>query len=730
MRRALTAVAALLGAVAHASDLGSDGRLRFAPDAIATLGFEDASNDALRVRTLGSNGTTWTYNALTPSALNAHLVMGMQGLEGLAYLHWASADGQGIAYMDPALFATLTGRRISVSCWGRAEGMEPYLTVTYGTDAELPTDRAWALARIPAIRTGRETSDGWVEYSTGPIDGAVLGAPIHDITLSGRIPSASDTTLRLNAKALHTTDAVSIDAIEIRPEPGAPSTAACTAMTADADCGAAGECFYGQCVDAAVAWHAVPPKPMQTEIATRVAAWATMFEGDRAVWPRADAAWVTGTLALASDTATPKTFWRALSQRIEELRDTHTHLGGPYVGISNPMAVRPTTGSGPLGVCFGATLDDFNGNALSYVVWHTDGMGPPVFQVGDVVTAIDGVDPKAWVDVVLHRYNGALPVDPHSDWSNSANRLSWLLTQHAKTLSFKRCTSGGACTPQPDFDVASYTQSRIGVGAYTGGKLTCRARFTDVIPGAHSDPEGGDLVLSGELDGGVLGIELDGFTPTTQAVWKTGLDTALALMPRDRIIVDARQGHGGKDSLGNYLVQHLRGTESPVSLVIAGRSGYDVPDAPWLFSFDWSTCVPPQSFQCSTTFFFLYGPNVMNPPGAAARVAWLNTDDLSNNDMVPLLLQGRPNLTIFGPWPTYGAIGGDEAIPPLMPDWTSGTIAIGDTRYGTDPSSAELSSVWHSGAGVPPDVVVTQTLSDALAGQDTILNAAMSWVLQ
>jgi hypothetical protein len=730
MRRARVGLILLSAALARASEVGDDGRLHFAPDALATIDFEHPDPLVSRMRIVTPGNGTWTYDPMTPSQLRARIVTGNDSPLGRSYLRWQSANGCGLAFMDAHLFATLVSKRIEVNAWGRADGMEPFVAVTYGGDRDVPDRLNWAWARVPLIRTGRETADGWVEYATGPIDGAVLDRPIHDIILSGRIPSSSDTSLRLIAEAPHPDDAVSLAAIEIRPAAGTPSSGACTAMTMEHDCGAQGECFYGRCVDSAVVWHPVPPVAMQKEIVARVVAWATMFEGDRSVLPRADATWVSGTMALASETATPRTFWGALSRRFEELRDTHTHLGDPFAGIWTPFAPRPSVGSSPLDVCFGPTVKDVDGSgALSYVVWSKGSGAPARAAVGDVVKAIDGMAPKAWVDEVYHRYQCLLPSVPQSDWALSAKHLAWLVSQHAKTLTLERCTLAGVCTTQPDIDVPSVSLETIQNGQYSTGSMTCTPRFKEAVAGAHRDAHGGDNVLAGTIDGGVLAIELDGFRPTVQSTWKAQLDAALT-MPHARIVVDAREGHGGLNALGNYLFQQFRGTESPVALVLTGRAGYDAADAPWLFGFDGSACTGSGSLDCSTTFFYVFQPSVTAPLAAASRVAWLNTDDVSNNDMVPRLLQGRSGLSIFAPWPTYGALGSNVPLPPLMPDWSPGSIAMADSRYGTSIAGAERAAGYESGTGVAPDVVVTQTLSDVLNGKDTILSAALTWVLQ
>jgi hypothetical protein len=718
-------------ASARASDLGSDGRLHFAGDAILTVDFEDPSALAARARWVVAprGASTWTYQPTTAAGLTPHLVTSNDALEGRSVLRWTGADGLGLAIVDPAVFASIASQRVTVSFWGRAEGMEPFLAVTYGNEIDIATTKPWAWARIPAIRTGRETSDGWVEYSTGPIDGSVLDRPVHDLVISARVPTVADTALRLNVPALHPFDAISIDAVEIRSTAGQPATGACTAANIDMDCGPASESFFGRCVDSAVTWHPLPGPAMQQEIVARVVNWATTFLGDRSASTRADANWATATLALASATATPKTFWGGLSRQVVALRDTHTRLGSPYGGISTPFAVRPSSNSGPLNVCFGPTVNDLEGGQLAYVLWSKGPAAPSTLQIGDVLHAIDGMEPKAWVDAVYPRYASSLPIVPAADWAPSARVLASLIAKHASTLTVSRCDPSATCVVQPPIDVAGASLAAISGGQYPTPALNCTPRFTNVVTGALADPSGGDLFLSAALDTGTLGIEFDGFRPTDSVSWKASVDGAFTL-PHGNVIVDAREGFGGFNALGNYLFQQFRGTDSPSVLVLAARGTFGDPDDPSLFSFDWTSCLPSPGFQCATADIYVYQTVNAAPVAAGSKVAWLNTDDFSNNDMVPRLLKGRANFRIFAPFPTYGALGSDVEIPPLMPNWTSGTIAASDGRYGATIATAEASPAWESGTGVDPDVVVTQTLSDVLASKDTIVAAARSWLAQ
>jgi hypothetical protein len=718
-------------ASARASELRSDGRLHFATDAILTVDFEDPGALVLRSRLLVASpgGKTWNYQPVTAAQLSRYLVGSNDALEGRSVLRWTSADGLGLAIVDPGAFAAMASQRVAVSFWGRAEGMEPFLGVTYGNEVDIATNKPWAWARIPAIRTGRETSDGWVEYSTGAIDGSVLDRPIHDLILSARVPTGTDTSLRLSLSALHPSDAISIDAVEIRPAAGKPATATCTAANQDAVCGLASECFYGRCVDSAVTWHPVPPAAMQQEIAERVVNWATTFLGDRDAATRAGPDWVAATLGLVGPNATPKSFWGGLSTQIVALRDPHTRLGAPYGGISTPFAVRPGSSSGPLDVCFGPTVNDFGSGELAYVLWAKGPAASSSLQVGDVVVSIDGMDPKAWVDAVFPRYVSSLPAVAAADWAPSARVLSSLIASHATTLTVSRCTAGGICVGEPPIDVAGATLKANSGGQYPTPVLTCTPRFTNVVNGALTDPMGGDLLLSAALGPATVGIQFDGFRPTNSTSWKASVDAAFT-PPHENILVDAREGFGGLNALGDYLFQQFRGTDSPAVLVLAARGTFSDPDDPSLFSLDWSSCSPSSTYPCSTADIFIYQTINAAPPGASAKVAWLDTDDVSNNDMVPRLLKGRANLRIFAPFPSYGALGSNVEIPPLMPNWRAGSLAASDARYGATIAGAEESPGWESGKGVAPDVLVTQTVSDVLAGKDTIVTAATSWLSQ
>ena len=54
-------------------------------------------------------------------------------------------------------------------------------------------------------------------------------------------------------------------------------------------------------------------------------------------------------------------------------------------------------------------------------------------MIGDVLTEIDGMSPKAWADAVLPRYDDSLPNVTAADWAHASMELSTLIAAHAST---------------------------------------------------------------------------------------------------------------------------------------------------------------------------------------------------------------------------------------------------------------------------------------------------------
>lgn len=199
-----------------------------------------------------------------------------------------------------------------------------------------------------------------------------------------------------------------------------------------------------------------------------------------------------------------------------------------------------------------------------------------------------------------------------------------------------------------------------------------------------------------------------------------------------KVLMDAREGHGGYYSAIDALFKIMRGASEPWGVVSIGRSGYASPDDPFFLTSGGGCLDGNQNdFGCYITNFdgFFSVPGSADPPGMTSKVAWVNTVDVSANDYMPKLLQGRSRFRIFAPHPTSGAFGSVISLPGYLPGFQGGSIQIQDSKFAPTYAATFPDTVrWESGHGVEPDQVVIQKQSDAILGQDTLLNVARAWL--
>lgn len=632
-----------------------------------------------------------------------------------------SKGGEGLAIVDPALFAQVKDGRFEVTLWARADGTPPQITVLYDRSTEpAPTSQ---FASVRAVRTGRETDDGWAEFSTGPIDGSVWGVPARALLL---LPS-------FDAEA---NESFLVDALEIQRSEGKPmEPRACTAQTVEAICGAEGDCMYGHCVPSTFTWGVLPSPAHRREIAERWVTFGTRMIGDRNASQNGEKILAPNARILAKTAVSSRQFFGGLNRLVNLLRDNHTSFGSP----ANYSTFAPQADHGSssgLGACFGVVEKDLLGGGYGYAVFRasdTPPSGVPLKR-GDVVFAIDGQDPKQWVDAVFPQVATTLPNDPASDWGNSANTLSRLITARASTVTLLRCASGSSCAGADretiTIDVASaafkaITQPSSGEAPRSFG---CTQRFSNAVtPTGGGGVSGEDRVDVALGDVGETRVQFDGFVGEKK--WQTSMTNIFAGTPA-KVLMDARMGHGGYYTTVEHLFNLLRGTNEPMGVLSMGRGTYDLTDPPWLLS-RLGKCTNDRGdfwgcFQGNANGFFASKTTV---PGGTSRIAWLNTYDVSANDFMPRLLKGRTNVRIFAPHPTAGAFGAIVSLPPLWTGYSGGSLQIQDARFA--PNLAEAGKArWESGHGVEPDVVVVEKLSDALNGVDTILVAATAWLAE
>jgi hypothetical protein len=630
------------------------------------------------------------------------------------------ADGSGLAVLDAPLFAELASGRFEITFWARADGTAPQLQVFYASDPAAALDTLTPFAIVRGARTGRETSDGWAEYSTGPLDGQVWGVPVGGILL---LPS-------YYAEA---TDSFLVDALEVRRVDGKPvAPVACNAQTVSTVCGAEGDCMYGRCVPSSVTWGALPTAAHRREIAERWITFGTRLIGDRNAALNGTRVLEPGARLLAETASSSRQFFGGLNRFVNLLRDNHTSFGSP----SNPTSFAPQVRDGSssvLGACFGVVDKDLLGGGLGYAVFRSTASpttGVPLMR-GDVLFAIDGRDPKEWVDEVWPQVATTLPNDPASDWGPSANSLSRLITTRANTVSILRCSSASDCsgaarqTLTIDVAAAAYRAVMGDVAEGVSRSFSCSQRFLDSVSVAPKGGNGEDPVATSTGTIGETRVQFDGFVG--QSRWQASMKGVFANHP-ERVIMDARMGHGGYYTTVEYLFHLLRGTSEPMGVLSMGRGTYDLQDPPWLLQ-RLGTCAGNRGdlwacFQGNANGFYA---KEAAPTGGATRIAWLNTYDVSANDFMPKLLKGRSGFQIFAPHPTSGAFGAISSLPSLWSGWSGGSLQVQDARFSTSLTGAG-DARWESGHGVPPDVLVVEKLSDALAGVDTIVEAATQWL--
>ncbi|MBX3187934.1 MAG: hypothetical protein KF819_13005 [Labilithrix sp.] len=629
-------------------------------------------------------------------------------------------DGAGLAIVDPALFAEVHDGRFEVTLWARADGTGPQLSVLYDHGEDPFAAVLDNFASVRAVRTGRETTDGWAEFSTGPLDGNVWGAPVRGIlVLPSYYASAAQTFL--------------VDALEIRKVDGKPTAPlACNAQTVAAVCGPEADCMFGRCVASSVTWGVLPSVEHRREIAERWVTFSTRLMGDRNAAHNGETILKPAARPLAENAVSSRQFFGGLNRLVNLLRDNHTSFGSP-ANASN-FAPQITRGSSSvLGACFGVVDKDLLGGGLGYAVFRA--ADKPATGValkrGDVLFAIDGRDPKQWVDEVWPQVATTLPNDPASDWGPSANDLSSLITTRASSVTLLRCPSSADCSPETretiTIDVAS-TAFKVVTGqgpANVTRSFGCTQRFLNAATVGTQQGWGEDPVWTSEGEGGEKRVQFDGFVGDRK--WQASMTAVFTGAP-EKVLMDARMGHGGYYHTVEHLFHLLRGTSEPMGVFSVGRGTYDLTDPPWLFSrlgrctgnsADMWSC-----FQGNANGFFA---SKASPPGATTRIAWLNTYDVSANDFMPKLLKGRTGVKIFAPHPTSGAFGAVSSLPGLWTGWSGGSLQIQDARFA--PTLASAPNVrWESGHGVEPDVVVAQKLSDALDGVDTIVQAAVLWL--
>lgn len=723
LRGALISVALLSPVVAAASDLDAKGALQFTPGALKTWSFESIADvvnaGAYLIKTDSSGFRTKLTKISDASQLAPNLTGAADALEGQHGLRIGgatAASSAGLAIMDEAFFKTIVGSRVEITMWARADGAAPSFAVAYAK-SDWPADSMLEFAFAPSTRTGRETSDGWVEYTTGAIDGSVWGVPIRAIAFN---PPRGGTSFV-------------VDAIEARKVSGSLTpNAACTQADVDATCGEDGDCLFGRCVPSSITWGAMPNGEHRAQFADRWSHMAARLIGDRQASEFGRKTFMPTAKDLARYARSSRKFFGGINRLVNGLRDNHTSFGGPSTAFTQFGPMIQYGWSGALHACFGVVDKDLTGGGLGWGVFRAGSKpvtGVPL-KPGDILTKIDGEDAKAWVDEVVPGLNRTSPNDPKSDWAAVAEILSIAITTRAKEFTITRCASATSCTGDNKKEITIDVAGKVGPYVLENGGWAsdieyfgCTARFTESVADFDADVPGEDTITPRTVDG-IVNVSFDGFSG--QDAWKAKMSEIFEAKPA-LALMDTRVGNGGEGANLEHLLNLLRGKDEQVGFISVVNGTYDDPSPTTLFT-TYEKCVGGETgglFSC----FGAWGTfsELDTPPGGKTKIAWLNTLDVSANDYMPRLLKGRSNVKIFGPHPTAGAFGAITTVPSFAPGYSGGSMQYQDSRFAATYGDFAAAR-WESGHGVEPDVVIAQKVSDAILGKDTILEAARAWL--
>lgn len=611
-------------------------------------------------------------------------------------------------------------RQIEVRLWMRHRGASGRASLIWWSGDVLARLQAGTFEGLTVAGalvftpTERRTSDGWQEWTSGPVD-HTLGGDLTPVLWVQRLdPGGSNSD----------SPELWVDAIEVEAlGPAVASGLGCNGRPSA--CGPGARCRLGRCVDSAIVDgpRFASASLREQYVARRQFEFFTFQAHRRARELDATTAASFDALDGGDD------FWRELGTTIDQTQDGHARRPT----VSGLSAVAP-------GVCLVEGEADLLPGAPRLPMVFRTAANHPVgdrLRAGDVLTEIDGLEVSAWLSEQAGRFSFA--GDPEVRRFAETIQIPNAAAVDGSQLTFTRCDPD--CT-NPELITVDYGELvaplwRNEPLSWRSRNLACDARFERI-----DDPTVGDFdhVASETVAGfpilqfnGTLG---DGFGD--YASWKSSVANVLAF-PLTGVVLDQRRGDGGSFQGLFYLTSFFFAPDqSPIDLV-----------TPWLFDREPDPALLQDLVECSRDGggFACGGGGWVTREALApeapsvgaqvdAKVAVLTGLDVSGNDwLTDHLRRRRPDsaLTrVFGPVPTYGAFGQVTALPtygigfegPRL-QWTGGFVFAQDGTSLESSLEAPLDK-----RGVRPDVVVYQKQSDAVLGVDTQRQEALLWLAQ
>jgi hypothetical protein len=616
----------------------------------------------------------------------------------------------------------LRGRRVEIKLWQRLKTTVAGIELSWYTgdvEAALRGERDGSYQRvgvIPFQPSGRATDDGWVEWTSGPIDFSLAGIvdPTFLTFFDEHVAYAYQ-----QVASFDPTVRVGIDALGIYDlGPATVPAISCNLIDEATACGPMGACQFGQCADAAAV---IGPKlenlALREEYLFRRMFLIENLEGGRG--PLASLANFRSKLDPLHGETSNKSYWTAIAEAFDGLADGHA---------SEPLPTYPSQLA--TGIClYLGEADLLPGTPIAPLVLeaNANAIGSSL-QIGDALVAIDGIPVSDWRAAAtrLLRYGG----DPRGREYITTPQLMNAALMTGAVLTFQRPNQA-----QPiEIDLGE-----LASGFYTGELpdwrfdfIGCDYRFQRPV----QDPAVREYAFAGFADdGGVRSVLINGvpaYYGRGGEEWFATIESALNGSGPALLALDERQGAGGSIEAVDLIASHYLAPDDFFGMDLLPQVSQTLDRT--LVDALRECSATNQTFYggCGNAFQWILGQqNQFGGEGLAStqKLAVMTGLDVSGNDYLTKLLTYRSAETrIFGAVPTYGAFGVVWSLPALAGELTGGSVQVQDTIFVAQPSDTNLD--FNTGTGISPDEVVLQKQSDAIAGVDTLVARARAWLAE
>ncbi|MCU0692503.1 MAG: hypothetical protein MUF54_13970, partial [Polyangiaceae bacterium] len=406
-------------------------------------------------------------------------------------------------------------------------------------------------------------------------------------------------------------------------------------------------------------------------------------------------------------------FWNAFGTAIRRLRDSHT--------MTFTLANYVIDNTRPLNACFVVGNANVSHDVVpahaelaDVLVSHAGATHAWGLSAGDRLVAIDGEHPIAWMRKLIAHDFGANPANDPISLSWMTERVRGSIPRYARDLTVVRCPAGVCAAPET-IEVSSIPEEP---DPSSVNAVACDGRPQPLVASQPASHSMGFSAYAGPVLGSLPEEKIYGLVWDYLIMGTPGETQVANAVKRWRadgrgVILDHRLGNGGSGAQGGTSIA------DPILAFVRPPALFGV--MPWRHTADEQGPTTPEQgldlvAKYANTAYRWGGGG--NDARIDVPVALLITSDVSYSDLFPYAFRGAPKVRIFGPHPTNGAFSTFVGLS----YWRGFNyqLASGDT-IGADGQAL-------CGRGVAPNEVVLPLQSDLLAGKDTLIERALSWV--